>query len=105
MEITSGNKNVVSKLSPHLFWDVDRDNIDFKKNKKFIIQRVLEYGLLSDWQIIYSYYGMEEIAQTAITIKDLDKKSLAFIALLSDVPKENFLCYISMQSTPQHWNF
>jgi hypothetical protein len=105
MKITSGNKYDVSNLSPHLFWDVDRGNIDFIKNKKFIIQRVLEYGLLSDWQLIYSYYGIEEIAQIAITLKDLDKKTLAFIALLSDVPKEKFLCYTSMQSTPQHWNF
>ena len=101
----SKNKIFISKLSPHLFWDVNRNNIEFEKNKKFIIQRVLEYGFMSDWQIIYSYYGIDNIASTAATIKDLDGKSIAFIALLSKTPKEKFLCYTSMQSTPRHWNF
>ncbi|HNW96906.1 MAG TPA: hypothetical protein PKK00_00680 [Bacteroidales bacterium] len=105
MQKAHGNKNDILKLSAHLFWDVDRNNIDFNKNKKFIVQRVLEYGLLCDWQIIYSYYGIDDIAKTAITIKDIDKKSLAFIALLSKIPKEKFLCYTTMQLMPQHWNF
>jgi hypothetical protein len=105
MPTNSKNKNLVTDLSPHLFWDVDRSRIDWGKNKKFIIQRVLEYGFMNDWHIIYSHYGMDDIAKTAMTIRDLDRKSLSFIALLSKVPKENFLCYISIQLTPRHWNF
>jgi hypothetical protein len=105
MSADSKNKNLITDLSLHLFWDVDRHRLDWEKNRKFIIQRVLEYGLINDWQIIYSYYGMDDIAKTAMTIRDLDRKSLSFIALLSKVPKENFLCYISIQLTPRHWNF
>jgi len=101
----ANQKSQITNLSPHLFWDVDKDNIDLEKNKKFIIHRVLEYGLLRDWQFIYSHYGIEDISNTVINIKDLDKKSLSFISLLSKVPKEKFLCYTLMQSTPQHWNF
>ena len=36
------------RFSPNLFWDVDASTIDMDKNKRFIIQRVLEYGIRSD---------------------------------------------------------
>jgi hypothetical protein len=99
MPNNSKNKTTIADLSPHLFWDVDKNGIDWEKNKKFIIQRVMTYGLINDWQIIYTYYGMVDIAKTAMTIRDLDQKSLSFIALLSKVPKEKFLCYTTMGET------
>ncbi len=92
-------------FSEHLFWDVDINNLCLEKNKKFIIHRVLDYGLINDWQIISACYGINHIAKAAITIKDLDKKSMTFISLLSKIPKEKFLCYTTQQSTPKHWNF
>jgi len=97
------NRNLLSKLSPHLFWDVDRSTVDAVKNKSFIIQRVLEYGFMSDWKVIYALYGISEIANTAVNIKDLDQKSLAFISMLSKIPEEKFLSYTSKQSAPPHW--
>jgi hypothetical protein len=92
-------------LSKHLFWDIDINSLDLEKHKKQIIHRVLDYGLIDDWQFIYNYYGISEIAKTAITIRDLERKSASFIALLANIPKEKFLCYTTTQSTPQHWNF
>ena len=98
-------KQRINDLSKHLFWDVDRSKLDFKKNKKSIIQRVLDYGLINDWRIIYDYYGINEIAETATTLRDLDKKSISFISLLSNIPKEEFLCYTTKQLIPKHWDF
>jgi len=92
-------------LSEHLFWDVEINKISLEKNKPLIIQRVLDYGLISDWYKIYNYYGIKEIAEIAITLKDLDKKSASFISLLSKTKKELFLCYTTKQSIPKHWNF
>ena len=95
----------LSQFSSHIFWDVDMAKIDFIKNKKWLVQRVLEYGLLKDWQIIYKYYGIDEIAQISINLKDLDNKSASFISVLANIPKELFLCYNTKQSNPKHWNF
>jgi len=75
------------------------------KNKQYIVQRVLEYGLLSDWILIFHHYGLDEIGLTAMQIKDLDPKSLAFISTISKKPKEQFKSFILKQSNPQHWNF
>ncbi len=99
------SENITSQLSSHLFWDVERVKIDLEKNKKWLVQRVLEYGLLKDWLIINKYYGISRIAEIAMQIKDLDEKSLAFISLLSCIPKESFLCYTTKQLRPRHWNF
>ena len=95
----------IMQFSPHLFWDVEREKIDFNKNKKWLIHRVLEYGLLKDWVLISEYYGIKEIAQTAINFKDLDKKSISFISVLSEIPKEKFLCYNTRQLNPEYLNF
>lgn len=95
----------VTQFSSHLFWDIESKKIDFEKNKKWLIKRVLEYGLLNDWLIVYKYYGINKIAQITMQIRDLDDKSLSFISLLSDVPKEDFLCYTTKQLSPKHWNF
>ncbi len=99
------NPDFILNLSPHLFWDVDRIGMDPFKSKRFIVQRVMDYGLMSDWKLIYSFYGLDEIAQTALTIRELDPKSAAFIALLSQIPIEKFLCYNTVSSRPPHWNF
>lgn len=46
------HSDIGSKLSNILFWDVDRNDIDFDKYATFIIQRVLEYGEFCYWKVI-----------------------------------------------------
>lgn len=76
-----------------------------KKHSAYIIRQVLEYGLLKDWKLLKEYYGIDRIAQTAMSFRELDAKTLSFISLLSHTPIEEFRCYTYQQSTPQHWNF
>ena len=95
----------VNALSPHLFWDVDIHMLSLKVNKEFIVKRILEYGLLSDWLQLSKSLNIEEIADAVSNIRDLDYKSLSFIAAISKRPKEKFLCYTIQQSNPLHWNF
>ena len=92
-------------FSQHLFWDVDKTKLDFEKNKKYIIKSVLLYGLINDWNIIKTIYGVDKIAQTAIQIRDLDKKTANFIAIVSAYSKTDFICYTTTQLSQKHWNF
>ena len=48
----------MEQFSPHLFWDVRKEDIDLDAHAQYVIQRVLEYGLLGDWNLIKSYYGL-----------------------------------------------
>lgn len=92
-------------FSPHLFWDVDKQQTDLEAHKPQIIQQVLEYGLLADWLLIRDLYGINEIAKTAATFRQLDPKALTFISTLSGRTKESFRCYNTKPSTAQRWNF
>jgi hypothetical protein len=95
----------INTLSPHLFWDVDRSQVDVNKNLSFLVARVLQYGRIDDWRIIYRNVGLERITEVAKEIKGLDDRSMHFIANLTDTPIEKFLCYKLKQSIPPHWNF
>ena len=95
----------IKQFSPHLFWDVDVNKLDFEKSEKLIIHRVLDYGLISDWKLIHNYYGINKIAKTSVTIRDLSNRSMSFISLLSNTQKEDFLCYTTKRLIPKHWDF
>jgi hypothetical protein len=95
----------VNDFSDHLFWDVDRNNLDTEKNFAFILQRILSYGLLHDWNLLYKSFGLKRITEEAKNIRNLDDRSLHFIAHLSGSNLHDFKCYITKQSIPKHWNF
>jgi len=96
---------LVKTLSPHLFWDVDISEIDEIKNSKYIVTKVLLYGLYSDFKKIIHYYSLEKIVNIALNINEIDKKTASFLSTISGVPKSRFPCYITKQSHPKHWNF
>lgn len=99
------NDTFISKLSPHLFWDVKADRLDTERNKTLIIKRVLEYGLWTDWLLIKEKYGLQTISMETQRFRELDPKALAFISELSEIQKEKFRCYTTRQLTNPHWNF
>lgn len=97
--------NIIDKFSSHLFWDTDRDKLDWDKHRAYIVQRILEYGTLPDWKLLRSRMSIAEIALLAKNFRQLDPKTLSFISTISRIPQEEFRCYITKQSTPAHWNF
>jgi len=91
----------INNLSSHLFWDIDRDLLDQETHKKFIVQRVLEYGLLSDWVILKKIYTIDEVTKTAVTLRTLEPRALT----ITHTPLESFRCYSTRQSTIKHWQY
>lgn len=83
----------VKQLSSSLFWDVDISEIDDEKNKRFIIQRVLERGTHNDWILINKKHTLQGIVQEAMQMRYLEPKALSYIAIMGNVPKEEFRCY------------
>ncbi len=83
----------VKQLSSSLFWDVDISEIDDEKNKRFIIQRVLERGTHNDWILINKKYTLQGIVQEAMQMRYLEPKALSYVAIMGNVPKEEFRFY------------
>ncbi len=92
-------------LSPHIFWDVDVNSIDMEKNGVFVLQRVLQYGLLKDWLIIKSNLGLEKMKSIAVQIPTLDDVSISFLSNLLHIEKSEFRCYKNRQSNQNYWNY
>ena len=92
-------------LSKHLLWDIDSEHIDYNQSAFYIIKKVLQFGLYSDWKEISRYYGLNKIVDVAVKIRDLDLKTASFLSIISGVDKNNFICYTSNQSSLRHWNF
>ena len=86
--------DVINKFSEHLFWDIRTGEVDMEKNAPYVVQRVLEYGRLSDWKLLLSYYGLCRIADIACHLRTLEPRALAFISTVSGVPKNQFRCFI-----------
>ena len=98
-------QDYLSALSPHLFWDIDKNRADMDSCPSQIIQRVLEYGTLDDWKLILSYYGLDKIVSECRKLRTLDAKALSFICCISNTDKTQYRCYHTTQSNPTRWNF
>ncbi len=95
----------IADFSPSLFWDVDKATLDVELHRRFIIERTLTHGTLSDWLLIKSYYGKATIKTESMQMRYLDKQTLAFCSAYFHEPLQNFRCYILKQSTPSHWDY
>lgn len=92
-------------LNRAIFWDTVYEKIDWQKQRRVIIERVLHYGDLSDWQEIKIFYGTEIIKQEVMQSRYLSKRVLNFCSTLYNVPVNEFRCYTTHPSIRQLWNY
>ena len=64
------------------FWDVDFDKIDIQKNKRFVLERILEFGdeTAVDW--MRRSFSNKEILKALKDNKRISQKSLNFWNLI-----------------------
>ena len=99
-------KNITPEdFSSYLFWDTDKSQLDVQQHKRYIIERVLSHGMLSDWYLIKTLYGKETIKKEVLQMRYLDRYSLSFCIAYFDEPITNFRCYTWNQSNPTHWDY
>lgn len=70
----------IAKFSPSLFWDVDRETVDVRNNKRWLIARVLGYGRLRDWKalrMLYPLAGIRLVGGTSQALQLGHRKSVA----------------------------
>ena len=100
------NKNISPKdFSPHLFWDVDAETLDLEKYKTYVIRRVMEYGLLKDWNLLKARYSMDEIKEAIVTARSMDPKVISFVSTITKTPLKSFRCYTNQQSNQSFYGY
>jgi hypothetical protein len=95
----------VNDLSKHLFWDVDISMLSFENSKEQIIYKVVEFGLIKDWNIIKEIYSLETIKAVSLEFRSLDVVTLSFLATIFNINKSEFRCYKLKQSNLNFWNY
>ena len=95
---------VIDRFSKNLFWDADPSQLSLDNQPGYIIQRVLEYGQMDDWRLIYRYYGLNRIVKECQQMRTLDPVCLSFICAISHTKEEDYRCYHFRQSFPTPWN-
>ena len=71
------------KFRQTLFWDVNPKNIDTKKNARYIIERVLEFGDHKEVGWVLSYYSKRTVKKVMnLPRVQLSPKSKALWSLI-----------------------
>ena len=81
------------KLSKYLFWDINKDNLDYEARASFVLERVFTMGMQEDEWEVNKYYGKERIRKEVVKCKALDKKTLNYLSVFYKIPKRDFVCY------------
>ena len=95
----------IQELSDNIFWDVEKGSIDLELNAPYVVQRVLEYGQIGDWNLLLGFYGLDRIVLISKKLRSLEPRALSFISTISGTPIDQFRCYNTRQSLPKHCNF
>jgi hypothetical protein len=76
-------------LNNNIFWDVNPEKLDWKKNSQFIIERVLTRGFTKDVDAVFSIYSKEEIKNAVLKSRTLDKKTANYMSIYLSIPLSN----------------
>ena len=90
-------------IREELFWDINIQTLDVKKNKQIIIERVLSLGNISEFKTIEKFYGRKLIKNVLGKIGYFDPKTLEFILSYYNLKMDNLKCYTKRQLQQQRW--
>ncbi len=98
------SQDLVKKLTPQYFWDIDRKTLDDNYSKRLIIERVFSLGTLKEINLVINFYGKEETQKVICSLHYLDPKTLNFASKILNLRKKEFACYTRSQLHPIFWN-
>ena len=92
-------------ISKRVFWDIDFDSLDYVKDRQYIIEKVMNYGLWDDFVAVMKFYGKATVRQEIIHSAYLKKDVLNFLCFYLGLKPEAFECYNRRLSQEPHWNY
>jgi len=88
------------------FWDVNPDNIDLAKNRRYVIERLLELGDPEAVSWMKNCFSQDEIVQVLKNARALTKKSANFWANIFGISRHDLACFSkqSQETSNIIWN-
>lgn len=75
-----------------LFWDVDKETIDIRLHRSYIIKRIMDYGSVEDVKWMLTTYSPEDITEVLRKSRGLSRKSATFWSIYFNISKEEIEC-------------
>jgi hypothetical protein len=85
------------QLSKEVFWSCDIKKLDYLRDKKYIIEQILEAGLENDEIIMWKLYSYKDIKKIALNIENLHKDKVTYMSFVLKVKETDFKCYKKKQ--------
>jgi len=79
-------------LPTYLFWDIDQDTLDLHRHKRFIIERMLQYGRPEDIHWLLDHYSKDDIVDVIKRSKTIDRKTASYWSIHYHIPEKEILC-------------
>jgi hypothetical protein len=81
-----------------IFWDTDINNLDPEKHTRYIIERILQYGLSEHVNWMLKSYTEDEVIQAVKQSRNIDRKTANFWSIHLEINKDEILCFTKPQS-------
>jgi len=96
-DVFQKNNKLLLQLTKGLFWNSDINVLDYVRDKKYIIERILDAGLENDEIIMWKLYSYEDIKNIALNIENLHEEKVSYMSFVLKVKETDFKCYEKKQ--------
>ncbi len=90
-------RDFIQNLSSTLFWDVNPAAVDASVHKRWLICRVMDRGSREDVRLTREFYSEAEIREALLGARCLHAKTIAYFAVILNLPREAFRAYANQQ--------
>ena len=98
-------EEIKSQITKEIFWDINFNEIDFEKQKSFIIPRVMDRGTKRDVKLIWNFYGELAIKENLLKSRYLEDKTIYFFANLFSIEPQSFRAFhFKKNNSSPSWN-
>ena len=100
----NSKNNIIARLKPRYFWDVDLSGLNEASASRLIIERIFSLGDIRELNDVINFYGEKKVMGVLCNLTYIDPKTFNFITKLFNKPGEEFRCYQIKQSKPRYWS-
>lgn len=91
-------------LPKRLFWEFDYDSFDWQRSYRTVIERVIEFGMPEELEIMIDFYGRARVVRALkADIPYLTNMGVETACTYFQLNKTELKCYTKKQSTKEHW--
>ena len=91
------NNKLLLQLTKGLLWNFNMEKLDYLRDKKLIIERIIDAGLENDEVIMWKIYSYKDIKKIALNMENLHKEKVIYMSFVLKVRENKFKCYKKKQ--------